>query len=181
MTPTTRHLFPPPQVRHFQSLFECPRLDGVITAMNKVGRHTQLWHTPLINVLHAPLPEGLCPPSISNVWSHPSCSGDDLGCMQVYMTLSEQRNFVRNLASQLGLPQDSATAAVSQALTNTMQQLTQSAATTQQPQQPAQPAPSHQQSAAEAVAALQQAVGQEWLGAITRLTELFNARSATQV
>jgi hypothetical protein len=115
---------------------------------------------------------------------YPKCTSSPLPCfaLQVYMTLSEQRNFVRNLASQLGLPADSATAAVSQALTTTMHQLSQSAVASTQPQQPAQPTQQQQQrEAAEAVAALQQAVGQEWLGAIARLTELFNVRSAAQV
>ncbi|KAL6756451.1 hypothetical protein V8C86DRAFT_73358 [Haematococcus lacustris] len=60
-------------VRHYQQLFECPKLEGVISSMNRV-----------------------------------------------YMTLSEQRNFVRGLGSQLGLPQDTTTAACAAAVQGTL-------------------------------------------------------------
>ena len=51
-------------VRHFQQLFGCPKLEGVVTAMNKL-----------------------------------------------YMTYTEQRNMVRDLAGTLGLPLDTGRAA----------------------------------------------------------------------
>ncbi|KAJ9515477.1 hypothetical protein QJQ45_016477 [Haematococcus lacustris] len=103
--------------------------------------------------------------------------------MQVYMTLSEQRNFVRGLGSQLGLPQDTTTAACAAAVQGTLAraQAVISAAPPHATGAAPQPAQLQQQQRAPQHQQHEVAGREEWEETARKLLVIFHVQSMQQV
>ncbi len=151
-------------LRHFQQLFECPRLEGVVATMNKASALAadSEWLLVGAQALHS-----LCALLITQ------CRA------QVYMSLAEQRNFVRSLSDLLGLPPAASTAACAAAVQRALQELEDERRRgRERPPGEVVVAAAQQQGHHEAPAA--GAVGLEGAAALQQLQRLFQAATPAQ-